>query len=93
MLHNAFVHAQAVAWAKRSIAAGRGLAVDRRLARLFREALGRDPAAAEQEALLAFLESQAEAYGVAGAAVADDARLWADVCHVLFNTKEFLYVR
>jgi hypothetical protein len=42
---------------------------------------------------MAFLESQADAYGLADAARESDPRLWVDVCHVLFNAKEFLYVR
>jgi hypothetical protein len=42
---------------------------------------------------MAFLESQADAYKLDDAALATDPRLWADICHVLFNAKEFLYVR
>jgi hypothetical protein len=93
LLNNAFVHDQAKAWAGRSIASSQGMSLDRRLARLFNEAIGREPAPEEQDALMAFLESQAEAYGLADAALATDQRLWADICHVLFNAKEFLYVR
>ena len=93
LLNNAFVHGQAQAWASRSIASSRGMSLDRRLARLFVEALGRPPEPAELDALMAFLESQADAYGLADAALESDPRLWADVCHVLFNAKEFLYVR
>jgi hypothetical protein len=47
----------------------------------------------ELDALMAFLESQADAYKLEDAALATDPRLWADICHVLFNAKEFLYVR
>jgi hypothetical protein len=93
MLNNAFVHGQAHAWAARSIASSRGMSLDRRLSRLFFEALGRRPEPGEVDALMAFLESQADAYGLADAARESDPRLWVDVCHVLFNAKEFLYVR
>ena len=93
LLNNPFVHAQAQAWAERSIASTQGLSLDRRLSRLFCEALGRDPEPAEADALMAFVESQADAYKLDDASLATDQRLWADVCHVLFNAKEFLYVR
>jgi hypothetical protein len=93
LLNNAFVHAQAKAWAERTIAASQGMSLDRRLSRLFCEALGREPTPEEIDTLMAFLESQAAAYKLEDAALASDPRLWADICHVLFNAKEFLYVR
>jgi hypothetical protein len=93
LLNNAFVHDQAKAWALRSIASSQGMSLDRRLSRLFCEALGREPKPEELDALMAFLESQADAYKLQDAALATDPRLWADICHVLFNAKEFLYVR
>jgi hypothetical protein len=93
LLNNAFVHDQAKAWAVRSIASSQGMSLDRRLSRLFCEAVGRDPKPEELDALMAFLESQADAYKLQDAALTTDPRLWADICHVLFNAKEFLYVR
>jgi hypothetical protein len=93
LLNNAFVHDQAKAWAVRSIASSQGMSLDRRLSRLFCEALGREPKSEELDALMAFLESQADAYKLQDAALTTDPRLWADICHVLFNAKEFLYVR
>jgi hypothetical protein len=93
MLNNPFVHDQAKAWSRRSIASSQGMSLDRRLSRLVYEAFGREPAAAELDALMAFLESQADAYKLEDAKLATDPRLWADICHVLFNAKEFLYVR
>ena len=93
LLNNAFVHEQAKAWALRSIASSQGMSLDRRLSRLFCEALGREPTPEEIDTLMAFLESQANAYKLEDAALATDPRLWADICHVLFNAKEFLYVR
>jgi cytochrome c553 len=93
LLNNEFVHRQAVAWAKRSLAEERGLARDLRIERLFREAIGREPGVAEAEALVTFFEKQADAYRLDAAARSADERPWADLCHVLFNTKEFLHVR
>ena len=48
---------------------------------------------AEAEALSLFFERQADAYRLDATARATDERPWAYLCHVLFNTKEFLYVR
>ena len=93
LLNNEFVHRQAVAWARRSLADERGLARDLRIERLFRQAIGREPEVAEAEALSLFFERQADAYRLDATARAADERPWADLCHVLFNTKEFLYVR
>ena len=50
-------------------------------------ALGRPPSAAELTDMLAFLAQQGQTYGRA-----DDARAWRDLCHVVFNTKEFIFV-
>ena len=93
LLNNPFVHDQAKAWAVRSIASSQGMSLDRRLSRLFCEALGREPKPEELDALMAFLEYQGDAYRLEDAALTTDPRLWADICHVLFNAKEFLYVR
>jgi hypothetical protein len=93
LLNNEFVHRQAAAWAKRSLAEEQGLARDLRIERLFRQAIGRAPEAAEAEALSGFFEAQADAYRLDAVARAGDERPWADLCHVLFNTKEFLHVR
>ena len=93
LLNNEFVHRQAVAWAQRSLADERGLARDLRIERLFRQAIGRAPATAEAEALSLFFEKQADAYRLDASARSADSRPWADLCHVLFNTKEFLHVR
>jgi Protein of unknown function (DUF1553) len=93
LLNSAFVHDQAKAWAVRSIASSQGMSLDRRLSRLFCEAVGREPKPEELDALMAFLESQADAYKLDDASLTTDPRLWADICHVLFNAKEFLYVR
>lgn len=93
LLNNPFVHDQAKAWAVRSIASSQGMSLDRRLSRLFCEAVGREPMPEELDALMAFFESQGDAYKLDDAALTTDPRLWADICHVLFNAKEFLYVR
>jgi hypothetical protein len=54
---------------------------------MYERATGRIPDPATTAALAAFLKEQATAYGTT------DARAWTDLAHVLFNQKEFLYLR
>ena len=54
---------------------------------LYLAAFGRPPTDAERSEALAFLDEQAAAYGSP-----DDPRAWADLCHVLINVKEFIFV-
>ena len=61
--------------------------VRERIERMVVAALGRPPSAAELTDMLAFLAQQGQTYGRA-----DDARAWRDLCHVVFNTKEFIFV-
>ncbi len=56
-----------------------------RLDRLYQTAFARPATNDEAQAALAFLASRAQA----GAAVREG---WADLCHVLMNTKEFLFI-
>jgi len=56
-------------------------------------ALGRPPAESEIKEAETFLEQQGERYGIAPAARADHPDLWSDLAHVLFNTKEFIFLR
>ena len=49
----------------------------KRIAQLYNEAFGRDPSPIESEQTLAFAK----------------ANTWADLCHVLFNSAEFIYVQ
>lgn len=51
-------------------------------------AFGRLPDEAETRAALSFLEEQGGEYGGP-----DDPRTWADLCHVLWNVKEFIFIR
>ncbi|MFM2141924.1 MAG: hypothetical protein RLZZ476_468, partial [Verrucomicrobiota bacterium] len=37
-------------------------------------------------------DDQAETYALPPAARGSDQRLWTDLCHVLINAKEFLYI-
>ncbi|HEX8200924.1 MAG TPA: DUF1553 domain-containing protein, partial [Isosphaeraceae bacterium] len=87
LMNNPFVVAQARLWTDRA-AAGPASSPAQRVADLYEAAFARPPTPDEQGAALAFLREQARAYGAA----ADDPRAWADLGHVLFRVKEFVFL-
>jgi hypothetical protein len=92
MLNSALVHEQATAWAAKDMKLRKGYSTEQRIEHLFAKALGRQPSADEVQSLVEFLDDQAEAYTIPPAARSSDQRLWTDLCHVLINAKEFLYI-
>jgi hypothetical protein len=88
MMNGPFVVAEARRWAERALAEPAASAAER-VERLYLAAFGRVPAPTESADALAFLAEQARRYG----AESDDPRPWADLCHVLLNVKEFIFVR
>jgi len=87
LMNDPLVVAQARLWAERLLS-GEERDPGDRLAVLYETAFGRPPSASETTAGLAFLDEQANAYGRP-----DDPRAWADLCHVLVNVKEFVFVK
>ncbi len=85
MLNNPFVLQQAELWAKRVLAAP-GTAGDRVRA-MYATAFGRPPTKDELAAATEFVAGQAKEYGTP-----DHPKAWADLAHVLFNAKEFIFV-
>jgi hypothetical protein len=92
MLNSALVHEQATAWAAKDMKLRKGYSTEQRIEHLFAKALGRQPSSAEVQSLVEFIDDQAEAYALPSAARGSDQRLWTDLCHVLINAKEFLYI-
>ncbi|WP_395719749.1 PSD1 and planctomycete cytochrome C domain-containing protein [Prosthecobacter sp.] len=92
MLNSALVHEQATAWAAKDMKLRKGYSTEQRIEHLFATALGRQPSAQEVQSLVEFIDEQAEAYALPPAARGSDQRLWTDLCHVLINAKEFLYI-
>ena len=92
MLNNALVHEQVSAWAAKDMEIRRGYSTEQRIEHLFASALGRQPSAQEVQSLVEFIDDQADAYALPPAARCSDQRLWTDLCHVLINAKEFLYI-
>jgi hypothetical protein len=92
LMNNDFVAAQAGHWAKRLVAAERTPA--ERVDRMFLEAFARRPAPTERADVLRFVNEQRSRYSVSVPPEGrDESRLWADVAHVLFNSKEFIFLR
>jgi hypothetical protein len=86
LLNNPFVLQQAEVWGRRVLGDG-DLPAKQRIDKMYRIAFGRPASAQELQEAFAFVEAQGRHYGSV-----DDARVWADVGHVLFNVKEFIFV-
>jgi hypothetical protein len=63
-----------------------------RIERMYQAAFARPATDAEQSAAQAFLDEQAADLGPGAAVKDDEARLWADLGHCLFNAKEFVFI-
>ena len=98
MMNNPFVIQQAGLWSSRTLsdlqASGERKPIDsgealthKRIRRLYETAFGRLPTDDELTATLEFLAEQGKEYNGP-----DDPRTWADLCHVLLNVKEFVFV-
>ncbi len=92
LMNNEFVASEASKWAARVM--GETPDWNARLDRMYLRAYGRTPDPADRKDVREFLSEQARRYvGAAGQAGIDDARAWADLAHVIFNSKEFIFVR
>jgi hypothetical protein len=86
LLNNPFVIEEARRWSKRVLAEP-SRTTPERITSMYVTAFGRPPTDAEVKDAQDFLTEQAKEYGKA-----DDPRAWADLCHVLFNVKEFIFL-
>jgi Protein of unknown function (DUF1553)/Protein of unknown function (DUF1549)/Planctomycete cytochrome C len=86
MLNNPFVLQQAELWAKRTLAVP-NQTTEQRVNAMYESAFGRSPTKRELSAATEFLTEQAKEYGKP-----NHPRAWADLAHVLFNAKEFIFV-
>jgi hypothetical protein len=90
-MNDAFVTEQAGHLARRVMGAAAG-AKDSYVRLAFRYVLARTPSAAEEEVCARLLRDQAALFAAARVSAADaEERALAQLCHVLFNTSEFLY--
>ncbi len=87
LMNDPLVISQAEKWATRILASNNEQ--QERIENAFEEATGRLPSRQETQDLTEFLSTQADSYGVES----DDPKVWKDLCHVLFNLKEFIYIQ
>jgi hypothetical protein len=90
LLNDPFVVDQAGRWADR-VLNEEGTA-EERVSRMYRQAFSRSPEPGEIASAIGFLKAQGHEIGLAGEAWTTDRRVWADLGHVLINSKEFVFV-
>ncbi|HTN77659.1 MAG TPA: DUF1553 domain-containing protein, partial [Pirellulaceae bacterium] len=92
LMNDPFVVEQAKLWANKLLADPTMKSPEERIARLYQEAYSRAPSVEETTEALAFITSQGHEYGLPPAAAQQDARPWSDLCHVIMNVKEFIFI-
>ena len=91
LMNDPFVILQANKWAEKLVKIDE--TTDARLKRIYLRAFSRPPTEFELAKAKEFLSTQAEEYSIPEKDQKDNPRLWADLCHVMFNVKEFIYIR
>jgi len=91
LMNDPFVVSQAGLWAKRLLARDK-LDTQGRIESMYRQAFGRRPSEQEVAAASGFLVEQGRRYGLNDQQGTADPRPWTDLCHVMFNAKEFIYI-
>ena len=87
LMNNPLVMEMAKFWANSLVKSP--LAPEQRIETMYETAFGRLPSVAEKQNALQFLTEQGKVYA---ASDPNDTRVWADLCHVLFNVKEFILI-
>lgn len=85
LMNNPFVVEQSKLWAER--VAAQNQSAQAKIQEMHLAAFGRPAKPSEVANALEFLKSQAATY-----APPNEARAWHDLCHVLFNVKEFIFI-
>jgi hypothetical protein len=91
LLNDPLVVEQSRVWARRVLAGGQS--PEQRIDAMYLAAFAREPDDDERAAALAFLEVQGAQLGLSPEAARSSEDVWADLGHVLFNVKEFIFVR
>mgnify|MGYP003346732279 CR=1 FL=1 len=93
LMNDPFVLDMAKRWAERSLKEAPELSPELRIERLYLDAYTRSPTDAERAEALAFLQEQAKSLNLPPDAWPKHTQVWTDLCHVLFNVKEFVFVK
>jgi hypothetical protein len=91
LLNDPFVLQQCQLWAERMLGENSEGDVHQRIRWLYRSAFARDATEQEQLASAGFLRQRLA--GDSPAAPEAERRAWTELCHVLVNLKEFIYLR
>ncbi|MEE2713684.1 MAG: DUF1549 domain-containing protein [Planctomycetota bacterium] len=91
LMNDPFIRQESKRWAERMVESERDR--DQRLDTMYIAAFARRPSAEEREAIMGFLSEQGRARGKRDDAWHDDVATWSDLAHVLYNSKEFTFVR
>ncbi|MEM7392083.1 MAG: DUF1553 domain-containing protein, partial [Verrucomicrobiota bacterium] len=86
LMNNPFIQDMAGRWGRD--VKGRPGTTEEKIGRLFEAALTREADPAEIENIKSFMEKQASLYRT----TPDNERVWTDVCHIMMNMKEFIYL-
>jgi hypothetical protein len=92
LLNDPFVIDQAGFWADRLIRT-QAPSVESRIDLMFRTALGRLPDEAERARFTGLVKELASLHKTASDQILDNREVWKDMAHVIFNLKEFTYLR
>ena len=87
LMNDPFVVQGAERWAERALTEGGARTADR-IAWLYETAFAREPTEDETAAAIDFLQAQSLKRGGSS----EDPQVWADLCHVLINVKEFIFI-
>jgi len=91
LMNDPFVVQQAEMWAKRELAES-DVSPEQRIDDLYLAAFARPATDAERQRAIRFLHAQLEAYDQPADKLGTHVPTWADLCHVLFNVKEFIFI-
>ncbi|HMP79299.1 MAG TPA: DUF1553 domain-containing protein, partial [Pirellulaceae bacterium] len=91
MMNDPLVHWCAARWAERLTTNTES--IDGRVRRMYGEALSRRPTDDELAACREFLAQRAVSMGGDVDHLHDSVSLWTELCHVLLNTKDFIFLR
>ncbi|MEM9943041.1 MAG: DUF1553 domain-containing protein, partial [Planctomycetota bacterium] len=91
MMNDPFVVDQAKVWADQLIHTELNSA--ERINHVYQKAVGRPPTTEEANAALEFVDRQANELGLDHDQVLKSVEIWKDICHVVFNLKEFIFLK
>ena len=91
LMNDPLVIQQAGHWAKRMLDK-KDMTDEQRIDRIYRTAFGRSASKKETATALTFLDSQGDLYALPAEQRRKSVQTWTDLCHVIFNVKEFLFI-